>query len=288
MQQYLDLVRKVLSEGTLVENRTSVRTYATFGGQMEFDLSQGFPLLTTKQVHFRSVLVELLWFIKGDTNIKYLVDHNVRIWNEWPYQQYCQNPTNPVLTLAEFVAKIKTDAQFAALHGNLGPVYGKQWRNSQGVDQLAEVIETIKTNPSSRRMIVCSWNPGEIQNMVLPPCHCLFQFSVINNRLSCHLYQRSADLFLGVPFNIASYALLTHIIAQICGLEVGKFVHSFGDLHIYENHVEQCRIQLQREPKPLCQLVINPNVKSLADLKIEDFRIENYQSHPRLKGVVAV
>ncbi|WP_391591535.1 Thymidylate synthase [[Mycoplasma] cavipharyngis] len=288
MKQYLDLIRKVLNEGTLVTNRTDIKTYATFGGQIEIDLNQGFPLLTTKEVHFHSILVELLWFIKGDTNIKYLVDHNVRIWNEWPYQQYCQKTNLEKLTLKEFVAKIKNDPKFAAQYGDLGPVYGKQWRNFNNVDQLQKIIDTIKTQPNSRRMIVSSWNPSEVDQMALPPCHCLFQFSVINNKLSCHLYQRSADVFLGVPFNIASYALLTHIIANICGLEVNKLIHSFGDLHIYQNHLEQCEIQLTRKPKKLSRLVINRKIKNLSDLNIDDFKIEDYQHHPKLIGKVAI
>lgn len=288
MQQYLDLLKQVLDNGTLVKNRTSIKTLATFGGQMRFDLQKGFPLLTTKLVHFKSVLVELLWFIKGDTNIKYLVDHNVRIWNEWPYEKYCADPNNPTLSMAEFIERIKTDDTFAQRFGDLGPVYGKQWRDSNGVDQLLDVIEQIKTNPSSRRLIVCSWNPSAISSMALPPCHCLFQFSVINNKLSCHLYQRSADLFLGVPFNIASYSLLVHMIAHVCGLEVGEFIHSFGDLHIYENHIEQCQIQLTRTPLPLCHIKLNPNITNILDFDIDDIQLCDYLHHPKLVGKVAV
>lgn len=288
MQQYLELLQHVLDHGTLVQNRTQIKTLATFGGQVRFDLQKGFPLLTTKLVHFKSVLVELLWFIKGDTNIKYLVDHDVRIWNEWPYAQYCADLTNPPLSMAEFIERIKTDPSFAQQFGDLGPVYGKQWRDCGGRDQLLEVIDQIKTNPGSRRLIVCSWNPTQIANMTLPPCHCLFQFSVINNKLSCHLYQRSADLFLGVPFNIASYSLLVHMIAQVCRLEVGELIHSFGDLHIYENHIEQCKIQLGRQPLPLCQLKLNPNITNILDFGLEDVELIDYSHHPKLIGKVAV
>lgn len=288
MQQYLNLLKHVLENGTLVKNRTNIKTLATFGGQMRFDLQKGFPLLTTKSVHFKSVLIELLWFIKGDTNIKYLVDNNVRIWNEWPYQKYCNDPKNPPLSMQEFIEKIKNSPQFASEFGDLGPIYGKQWRDSNGVDQLMQVIEQIKTNPSSRRLVVCAWNPLLIDQMALPPCHCLFQFSVINNKLSCHLYQRSADLFLGVPFNIASYSLLVHMIAHVCGLEVGEFVHSFGDLHIYENHIPQCQIQLARTPLPLCRIKINPKITNILDFQPEDFELVDYQHHPKIIGKVAV
>lgn len=288
MEQYLNLVKKVVEDGCLVNNRTKIRAYATFGGQMVFDLNDGFPLLTTKKVHFHSVLVELLWFIQGNTNIKYLVDHNVGIWNHWPYQKYCQNPKHPKISLQQFVHQIKTDHQFAKLHGDLGPVYGKQWRNAHGVDQLQKVINEIRTNPTSRRLIVCSWVADQVEEMLLPPCHCLFQFQVIDGVLSCHLYQRSADLFLGVPFNIASYALLLSMVAHICQLKPGKLIHSFGDLHLYENHLPQIKTQLTRQPYPLCQLQINREVAEIDQFLITDFQLLNYQHHPLLQGEVAL
>lgn len=231
---------------------------------MRFNLSEGFPLITTKKLHLRSIIHELLWFLKGDTNVKYLQDNNVRIWNEWADEK-----------------------------GNLGPVYGHQWRSwttreGNTIDQISELIHAIKTNPDSRRLIVSAWNVGDIEKMALPPCHCLFQFYVADGKLSCQLYQRSADVFLGVPFNIASYALLTHMIAQVCDLEVGDFVHSFGDVHIYTNHIEQVKLQLTRDPKPLPQLKINRNVKDIFSFEFDDFEIINYEAHPHIKGAVSV
>lgn len=231
---------------------------------MRFDLSEGFPLITTKKLHLRSIIHELLWFLNGDTNVKYLQDNNVRIWNEWADEK-----------------------------GDLGPVYGHQWRSwttreGNTIDQISELIHAIKTNPDSRRLIVSAWNVGDIEKMALPPCHCLFQFYVAEGKLSCQLYQRSADVFLGVPFNIASYALLTHMIAQVCDLEVGEFVHSFGDVHIYTNHIEQVKLQLTRDPKPLPQLKINPNVKDIFSFEFDDFEIINYEAHPHIKGAVSV
>lgn len=265
MQQYHDLMRHVLKNGVRKNNRTGIDTIATFGYQNRYDLNEGFPLVTTKRVHTKSIIHELLWFLKGDTNIAYLKDHNVSIWDEW------------------------ADAQ-----GNLGPVYGHQWRswpNHRGghdIDQITALIEDIKTNPDSRRLIVSAWNPADLPAMALAPCHCLFQFYVAEGKLSCQLYQRSADVFLGVPFNIASYALLTHMIAQVCGLGVGEFVHTFGDLHIYTNHLEQVDLQLSRKPYALPKLQLNPDVKNLFDFTFDDIKIVDYQYHPAIKGEVAV
>lgn len=265
MQQYHDLMRHVLKNGVRKHNRTGIDTIACFGYQNRYDLSEGFPLVTTKRVHTKSIIHELLWFLKGDTNIGYLREHKVGIWDEW------------------------ADAQ-----GNLGPVYGHQWRswpNHRGgadIDQISALIEDIKTNPDSRRLIVSAWNPADLPAMALAPCHCLFQFYVAEGKLSCQLYQRSADIFLGVPFNIASYALLTHMIAQVCGLGVGDFVHSFGDLHIYTNHLEQVELQLSRKPYPLPKLQLNPDVKNIFDFTFDDIKIVDYQYHPAIKGEVAV
>lgn len=265
MQQYHDLMRHVLKNGVRKANRTGIDTIATFGYQTRYNLNDGFPLVTTKRVHTKSIIHELLWFLKGDTNIAYLKDHNVSIWDEW------------------------ADAQ-----GNLGPVYGHQWRswpNHRGgsdIDQISALIEDIKTNPDSRRLIVSAWNPADLPAMALAPCHCLFQFYVAEGRLSCQLYQRSADVFLGVPFNIASYALLTHMIAQVCGLGVGDFVHTFGDLHIYTNHLDQVDLQLSRKPYALPRLQLNPEVKNLFDFTFDDIKIVDYQYHPAIKGEVAV
>lgn len=261
MQQYLDLLRDVMDNGVDKMDRTGVGTRSVFGRQMHFDLNAGFPLLTTKKMHLKSIIYELLWFIKGDTNIKYLQDNGVRIWNEW-----------------------------ADENGNLGPVYGSQWRNwnGEGIDQLSNVIETLKHNPNDRRMIVSAWNVSKIKDMKLPPCHMMFQFYVANEKLSCMLYQRSCDMFLGVPFNIASYALLTMMIAQVCGLKLGEFVHTLGDTHIYHNHFEQVREQLSRMPLPLPKMKINPDIKNINDFKYEDFELEGYESYGVLKGKVAV
>lgn len=261
MQQYLDLLRDVMDNGVDKMDRTGVGTRSVFGRQMHFDLNAGFPLLTTKKMHLKSIIYELLWFIKGDTNIKYLQDNGVRIWNEW-----------------------------ADENGNLGPVYGSQWRNwnGEGIDQLSNVIETLKHNPNDRRMIVSAWNVSKIKDMKLPPCHMMFQFYVANEKLSCMLYQRSCDMFLGVPFNIASYALLTMMIAQVCGLKLGEFVHTLGDTHIYHNHFEQVREQLSRTPLPLPKMKINPDIKNINDFKYEDFELEGYESYGVLKGKVAV
>lgn len=264
MKQYLDLCNYVLENGVKKEDRTGTGTISTFGYQMRFDLQQGFPLLTTKKLHLRSIIYELLWFLNGDTNVKYLQDNGVRIWNEWADEE-----------------------------GNLGPVYGHQWRSWTGadgntIDQISELIQQIKTNPDSRRMIVNAWNVGDLEKMALPPCHCMFQFYVAEGKLSCQLYQRSADVFLGVPFNIASYALLTLMIAQVCDLEPGEFVHTFGDTHIYQNHFEQIQLQLSRELRALPKIKINPAVKDIFGFTFEDFELENYNPHPHIKGVVSV
>lgn len=264
MKQYHDLCAHILEHGVVKEDRTGTGTTSVFGYQMRFNLQDGFPMVTTKKLHTRSIIHELLWFITGDTNVKYLQDNGVRIWNEWADED-----------------------------GNLGPVYGAQWRSfpkpdGTSVDQLAQVIEQIKTNPDSRRLIVSAWNPGQLEDMALPPCHLLFQFYVADGKLSCQLYQRSADTFLGVPFNIASYALLTHMVAHVTGLEVGDFVHTLGDAHIYHNHLEQVNLQLTREPRPLPSLNILRDVTSIEDFRFEDFEIVGYDPHPHIKGAVSV
>ncbi|WP_416729411.1 thymidylate synthase [Fictibacillus sp. JL2B1089] len=264
MKQYLDFLQDILHNGTKKEDRTGTGTVSVFGRQMRFDLQEGFPLVTTKKLHLKSIIHELLWFLKGDTNIAYLKENGVRIWDEWADED-----------------------------GNLGPVYGHQWRswsapNGETIDQISTVIEDIKKNPDSRRLIVSAWNPSDIPNMALPPCHLLFQFYVADGKLSCQLYQRSADSFLGVPFNIASYALLTMMVAQVTGLKPGEFVHTVGDAHIYTNHLEQVELQLTREPKPLPKMKINPNVTSIFDFTYEDFELVDYEAHPHIKGVVSV
>lgn len=264
MKAYLELCEHILKNGTKKEDRTGTGTISTFGYQMRFDLAKGFPVLTTKKLALRAIIHELLWFIKGETNIAYLKEHNVKIWNEW-----------------------------ADENGDLGPIYGKQWRswptaNGETIDQLGTIIEQIKTNPDSRRLLVNAWNVAELDKMALSPCHCLFQFYVADGKLSCQLYQRSADVFLGVPFNIASYALLTMMIAQECGLEVGDFVHTFGDAHIYLNHLDQVNLQLTRETRPLPTMKLNPNRKSIEDFTIDDFELIGYDPHPHIKGKVSV
>jgi thymidylate synthase len=264
MQQYLDLLKHIMEKGTEKSDRTGTGTRSVFGYQMRFDLSEGFPMVTTKKVHLRSIIHELLWFLKGETNIRYLKENGVSIWDEW-----------------------------ADENGELGPVYGKQWRSWTGADgkthdQIVDLVQQIKTNPDSRRLIVSAWNVGELSQMALMPCHSLFQFYVADNKLSCQLYQRSADVFLGVPFNIASYALLTLMIAQVCDLEPGDFVHSFGDVHLYNNHIEQATTQLSRTPYPLPTMRLNPDVKNIFDFVFDDFILENYQSHPAIKAPVAV
>jgi thymidylate synthase len=264
MQQYLDLLQHILDNGVEKEDRTGTGTKSVFGYQMRFDLSKGFPMVTTKKLHLKSIIYELLWFLKGDTNVAYLKEHGVSIWDEWANE-----------------------------NGDLGPVYGHQWRSWTGADgttydQIKDVLHQLKTNPDSRRMIVNAWNVADLPKMALSPCHALFQFYVANGKLSCQLYQRSADTFLGVPFNIASYALLTAMMAQVTGLQVGEFIHTFGDVHIYRNHIEQARLQLSRAPMPMPTLVLNPEITSLFDFTFEDIRIENYQSHPHIKAPVAI
>ena len=264
MQQYLNLLNRILTEGTLKGDRTGTGTLSIFGHQMRFDLRDGFPLLTTKKLHLKSIIYELLWFLRGDTNVRYLQEHGVRIWNEW-----------------------------ADENGELGPVYGHQWRSwpdykGGTIDQIKNVVDMIKHNPDSRRMLVTAWNPAEVEDMALPPCHCLFQFYVADGRLSLQLYQRSADSFLGVPFNIASYALLLQMIAQVTGLEAGEFIHTTGDTHLYLNHLEQAKLQLTREPRPLPKMKINPDVKDIFDFKYEDFELIGYDPLPHIPGVVAV
>lgn len=288
MKQYIDLCNYILNNGVKKDDRTGTGTISFFGYQMRFNLGEGFPLLTTKKVHLKSIIHELLWFISGSTNIKYLVDNDVRIWNDWPYDLYKKSPDFQGETIEEFAAKIKESDEFAKKYGNLGPVYGKQWRDFNGVDQLSNLIEQIKTNPNSRRLIISAWNPAEVDKMALPPCHSFMQFYVAEGKLSCQLYQRSADVFLGVPFNIASYALFTMMIAQVCGLEPGDFVHTLGDAHIYLNHLDQVNKQIKRSLRPLPKMVINPNVKSIFDFKYEDFTLLNYNPHSGIKGKVAV
>ncbi|MCF8564289.1 thymidylate synthase [Alicyclobacillus tolerans] len=293
IKQYLELVRHVLDNGVRKEDRTGTGTISTFGYQMRFNLADGFPLLTTKKLAFRLIVSELLWFIKGDTNIRYLVLHNNHIWDDWPYQVYTQSSEFKGESMEEFAQRIRDDEDFAKQWGDLGPVYGKQWRSwetadGRTVDQLMNVVQQIRTHPHSRRLMVVAYNPGDVDQMALPPCHSMFQFYVADGKLSCQLYQRSADIFLGVPFNIASYALLTAMIAQVTGLQPGEFVHTLGDAHIYNNHVEQCRLQLTRKPYPLPTVRLNPAVKDLLDFTVEDIELLNYQAHPHIKGEVSV
>jgi thymidylate synthase len=288
MKQYLDLCRHVMTHGTDKADRTNTGTKSVFGYQMRFDLSEGFPLLTTKKVYLRAIIHELLWFISGDTNIKYLVDNDVRIWNEWPYEKFKKSIDYQQETMDDFVQKIKTDDAFAKKHGNLGPVYGAQWRNFNGVDQLMEVIQQIKHNPDSRRIILSAWNPAELSQMALPPCHTFMQFYVANGELSLQLYQRSGDIFLGIPFNIASYSLFLMMVAQVTNLKPKTFVHTIGDAHIYSNHFDQIQLQLTRTPRPLPKMKINPNVKHITDFKFDDFELVDYNPYPAIKGVVAV
>ena len=298
MKQYLDLLQHILEKGDKKDDRTGTGTISVFGYQMRFDLSKGFPLLTTKKVYMRAILHELIWFLKGDTNIKYLVENNVKIWNEWPFQNYLKannlEEKYPKYSdewrekLKEFVDKVKEEDEFAKKWGDLGPVYGKQWRDFGGVDQIKDLINQIKNNPNSRLMIVCAWNPPLVKDMALPPCHCLFQFYVINNKISCQLYQRSCDVFLGVPFNIASYALLTLMIAHVTGLQPGEFIWTGGDTHIYLNHLDQVKEQLSRDVRTLPRIKINPNVKNIFDFKFEDFELLDYDPHPPIKAPIAV
>lgn len=313
-QAYLNLCKTILESGHKKSDRTNTGTYSLFGQQIRFNLQDGFPLLTTKKVSFRLLASELLWFLKGDTNIRYLLENNNNIWNEWAFKKWVESDEYDGPNMDDFgrrslvdeafkkqydeqmdifKQKILTDDQFAAKYGDLGFVYGKQWRkwesaNGETIDQIKDVIESIKHNPDSRRHIVSAWNPADIPNMALPPCHTLFQFYVADGKLSCQLYQRSADVFLGVPFNIASYALLTHLIAHEAGLEVGEFIHTFGDVHIYSNHVEQVKLQLSREPRKLPSLQINTTKESIFDYELTDFELVDYNPHPAIKAPVAV
>ncbi|MBC2325627.1 thymidylate synthase [Listeria booriae] len=314
MKQYLDLEKFVLENGTQKGDRTGTGTISTFGYQMRFDLADGFPIMTTKRVPFKLVVSELLWFLHGDTNIRYLLEHNNNIWNEWAFERWVASSeyTGPDMTdfglraeqdeafkavyleeMASFKSRILADDVFASKYGELGNIYGKQWREwrtstGETIDQLADLIEMIKTNPNSRRLIVSAWNPEDVPTMALPPCHTLFQFYVADGKLSCQLYQRSADIFLGVPFNIASYALLTHLIARETGLDVGEFVHTMGDAHLYNNHIEQVREQLSRTPRALPKLVLSDKPASIFDFDVADITLEGYEPHPAIKAPISV
>lgn len=314
MKQYLDLEKFVLENGTQKGDRTGTGTISTFGYQMRFDLADGFPIMTTKRVPFKLVVSELLWFLHGDTNIRYLLEHNNNIWNEWAFERWVASSeyTGPDMTdfglraeqdesfkavyleeMASFKSRILADDVFASTYGELGNIYGKQWREwrtstGETIDQLADLIEMIKTNPNSRRLIVSAWNPEDVPTMALPPCHTLFQFYVADGKLSCQLYQRSADIFLGVPFNIASYALLTHLIARETGLDVGEFVHTMGDAHLYNNHIEQVREQLSRTPRALPKLVLSDKPASIFDFDVADITLEGYDPHPAIKAPISV
>ena len=286
-KEYLNLCKTILEDGVTKDDRTGVGTKSIFGYQMKFDLTKGFPLLTTKKINFNLVWSELLWFIKGDTNIKFLLQNKNNIWNEWAFKKWIESEEYTGPDMTDFGHRTLVDEEFSKKFGDLGNVYGKQWRNFNGIDQLKNVVEQIKTNPASRRLIVSSWNPAEVDTMALPPCHSLFQFYVNDGKLSCQLYQRSGDVFLGVPFNIASYSLLTILIAKECGLEVGEFVHTLGDAHIYKNHFDQVKEQMSRTPYSLPELKIN-DFESIFDLKIEDVEVVNYESHPFIKAPIAV
>lgn len=305
MKQYLDLLKDIKDNGTIKSDRTGTGTKSVFGRQIRFDLNAGFPAVTTKKLFLRGIIHELLWFLQGESNIEYLVKNDVHIWDEWPYRAYLKSTEQDIPAVGsakwqsgikEFAENIKNDHEFAVKYGYLGPVYGHQWRHwpdGKGgeIDQIAELVNTLKTNPDSRRIIVSAWNVADIQEMSksgLPPCHSLFQFYVIDGKLSCQLYQRSADTLLGLPFNIASYALLTMIVAQVTGLKLGEFIHTFGDAHIYLNHLEQVELQLSRTPKPLPTMTINPKIKSIFDFKIDDFTLENYNPDPAIKAPIAV
>ena len=301
MKQYLDLMKHIRDEGVKKEDRTGTGTVSVFGYQMRFDLEDSFPLLSTKKVNLDSIIHELLWFISGDTNISYLVKNGVNIWNDWPYQSYLKQTDQEEIypmhskewkgKMKEFIEQIKNDNDFAKVYGDLGPVYGRQWRDFEGVDQLNQVVEDIKSSPDSRRLIVSAWNPKDIPVMVksgLPPCHTLFQFYVSEGRLSCQLYQRSADVFLGVPYNIASYAILTLMIAQVTGLKPGEFIHTLGDAHLYSNHLEQVEEQLARVPFSSPKLSINKDKDTIFDFSISDFELINYKAHPHIPAPIAV
>ncbi len=304
MKQYHDLCKRILDEGIHKGDRTGTGTISVFGHQMRFNLQEGFPMITTKKISFKLIATELLWFLAGDTNIKYLVENNNHIWDDWPYEKYKKSWDYSGETIKEFAEKIKKDKWFAKRWGDLGPVYGKQWRSwiapidkkwwqfwkkgTRIVDQISNVVEQIKKNPNSRRLMVVAYNPGEVDSMALPPCHSMFQFYVADGKLSCQLYQRSNDIFLGCPFNIASYALLTHMIAHVCDLEVGDFVHTIGDAHIYNNHIDQVNLQLIREYRSLPKLFFKRKVNSIFDFKYDDFDLVGYNPHPHIKGEVSV
>lgn len=309
-KQYLDLLRDILENGVYKDDRTGTGTYSLFGRQIRFDLSKGFPLLTTKKIFTKGIIYELLWFLAGDSNLQYLVKNGVHIWDDWPYRHYVterskvthstgsgrEDQKSKIINIEGFIEKVKTDDTFAKKWGELGPIYGFQWRHwptpdGGEIDQITQVIDQIKKNPDSRRLIVSAWNAADIEEMAkagLPPCHTMFQFYVVNGKLSCQLYQRSADTFLGVPFNIASYSLLTHMVAQVCDLEVGEFVHTFGDVHIYKNHVDQVKEQLSRDMRALPTLKLNPTVKNIFSFTFEDFEFEGYNPHSAIKAPVAV
>ena len=288
MKQYLKMCQDILDNGKFKDDRTKTGTISIFGYQSRYNLEEGFPLLTTKRVFLKGIIHELLWFVAGETNIRPLVLNNVNIWNEWPYEKYKNSPDYQNETLEEFIEKIKNDLDFSNKYGELGPVYGKQWRDFRGVDQLKYIVDEINKNPLSRRLIVSAWNPAELDQMALPPCHAFMQFYVNDGKLSLQLYQRSGDIFLGVPFNIASYSLLLMMVAQVTNLKPYEFIHTIGDAHIYNNHLEQIKLQLSREPRKLPTMKLNPNVKSLFDFKFEDFKLSDYNPYPRIKGSVAV
>jgi thymidylate synthase len=293
MQQYHDLLQHILDNGTIKADRTGTGTRSCFGYQMRFDLNAGFPLLTTKKVFTKAIIHELLWFLKGESNISYLTKNGVSIWDDWPYAVYQKSADFKGESIKEFSQKITSDDAFSAQWGELGPVYGVQWRSwpdydGGSIDQVKTLIDQIKKNPDSRRLIISAWNVALVDKMALPPCHTMFQFYVADGKLSCQLYQRSADVFLGVPFNIASYALLTMMIAQVCELQLGEFIHTFGDVHLYSNHEEQARLQLSRDFRPLPTMKINPSITSIFDFKFEDFELLNYNPHPAIAAPVAV
>ena len=303
MQAYLELLDHIMQKGCIKTDRTGIGTRSVFGYQMRFDLNDGFPLMTTKKMFLKGIIHELLWFLRGDTNIRYLVENGVHIWDEWPFadyltandlnEQYLRYSSQWRKKKNEFIEKIKSDRKFAERWGDLGPVYGKQWRSWKGpdgnfTDQISNVIETLKTNPDSRRMIVNAWNVGELDKMALTPCHALFQFYTSEGKLSCQMYQRSADAFLGVPFNIASYALLTMMITQVAGFEPGEFIITFGDVHIYSNHTEQVNLQLSRKPRLLPKIILNPDIKKIEDFRYEDFTLSYYDPSPAIKAEIAV
>jgi|TARA_B110000444_G_scaffold258424_1_gene299330 thymidylate synthase len=292
MKEYHQLIQHVLDNGVEKKDRTGTGTFSVFGYQMRFDLSVGFPLITTKKLHLKSILHELIWFLKGDTNIKYLCQNGIRIWDDWPFAKFKASKDYEGENIRQFAKRVSEDSAFSKKWGELGPVYGHQWRSWPGpegpIDQIKNVLKELRTNPDSRRHIVSAWNPGYIDQMALPPCHAFFQFYIANGKLSCQLYQRSADIFLGVPFNIASYALLIHMIAHDLKLEVGDFIHTLGDAHIYSNHIDQVKLQLSREVKSLPKIIINPKVTNMFNLSFEDFTLVDYFPHPHIPGSVAV